>query len=123
MADPSNHDPSKGGADKATEIRTRPAQSAAAKAAEPEMCSLNMGSMNFALYPMATRYTEWKFDWEKPFLENSNDLVFKNTPRDIAGVLHQMGAQRGARFEFECYDIGHLYTLSHFADRGLGRAA
>lgn len=84
----------------------------------PEMCSLNMGSMNFALYPMAARITEWKHAWEKPFLEGSDDLVFKNTPRDIAFVLEQMGAQRGARFEFECYDVSHLYMLKHFVDRG-----
>ncbi len=87
--------------------------------AEPEMCSLNMGTMNFALYPMAARERVWKFDWEKPFLENSDDLVFKNTPRDIAGVLQRMGAERGARFEFECYDTGHLTMLKHFVDRGL----
>lgn len=88
-------------------------------AAEPEMCSLNMGTMNFALYPMAARYETWKFDWEKPFLENSDDLVFKNTPRDIEAVLTRMGDERGARFEFECYDTGHLTMLKHFVDRGL----
>jgi len=87
--------------------------------AEPEMCSLNMGSMNFALYPAAERVTEWQHDWEKPFLETSDDLVFKNTPRDIAGILRQLGQERGARFEFECYDVGYLYMLRHFADRGL----
>jgi uncharacterized protein (DUF849 family) len=84
----------------------------------PEMCSLNMGSMNFALYPMAAKITAWKYDWEKPFLEGSDDLVFKNTPRDIAFVLNEMGTQRGARFEFECYDVSHLYMLKHFVDRG-----
>ena len=84
----------------------------------PEMCSLNMGSMNFALYPMAAKITDWKYDWEKPFLEGSDDLVFKNTPRDIAFVLNEMGTQRGARFEFECYDVSHLYMLKHFVDRG-----
>jgi uncharacterized protein (DUF849 family) len=88
----------------------------------PEMCSLNMGSMNFALYPMLGRRTEWLHDWEEPFLRNSDDLVFKNTPRDIEGVLRRMGEERGARFEFECYDVGHLYMLRHFADRGLVRA-
>lgn len=91
---------------------------AAPKAMAPEMCSLNMGSMNFALYPMAARISDWKHAWEKPFLENSDDLVFKNTPRDIAHVLHEMGDQRGARFEFECYDISHLTMLKHFVDRG-----
>ena len=83
----------------------------------PEMCSLNMGTMNFALYPMAARIKDWKFDWEKPFLEGTDDLVFKNTPRDIAHVLAEMGA-RSARFEFECYDVSHLYILKHFVDRG-----
>ena len=92
---------------------------AAPKRAAPEMCSLNMGTMNFALYPMAARIGEWRHDWEKPFLEGSDDLVFKNTPRDIAVVLREMGAARGARFEFECYDIGHLAMLAHFAERGL----
>ncbi|WP_340160476.1 3-keto-5-aminohexanoate cleavage protein [uncultured Hoeflea sp.] len=88
-------------------------------ALQPEMCSLNMGSMNFALYPMLGKRTEWLHDWEEPFLRNSDDLVFKNTPRDIEGVLRQMGQERGARFEFECYDTSHLYMLSHFVDRGL----
>jgi len=91
----------------------------APKQAEPEMCSLNMGSMNFALYPAAEKITEWKHDWEQPFLENSDDLIFKNTPRDIARILTELGVERGARFEFECYDVGHLYMLRHFADRGL----
>ena len=85
----------------------------------PEMCSLNMGTMNFALYPMAEKPRDWQFDWEEPFLLGSDDLVFKNTPRDIAGVLQMMGKERGARFEFECYDLGHLYMLRHFVDRGL----
>lgn len=92
---------------------------AAPKLAEPEMCSLNMGTMNFALYPAAARISEWKYDWEKPFLEGSDDLVFKNTPRDMATILQEMGTERGARFEFECYDISHLYMLKHFVDRGL----
>lgn len=95
---------------------------AAPLALRPEMCSLNMGSMNFALYPMLGKRTEWLHDWEEPFLRNSDDLVFKNTPRDIEGVLRRMGEERGARFEFECYDVGHLYMLRHFADRGLVRA-
>jgi len=90
--------------------------------ARPEMCSLNMGSMNFALYPMLGKPRTWLHDWEQPFLANSDDLVFKNTPRDIEGVLRQMGVERGARFEFECYDVGHLSMLRHFADRGLVKA-
>ena len=92
---------------------------AAPMAVEPEMCSLNMGTMNFALYPLASRYSEWKHAWEKPFLEGSDDLVFKNTPRDIAHILTRLGQERGARFEFECYDVGHLTMLRHFADRGM----
>lgn len=90
--------------------------------AAPEMASLNMGTMNFALYPMAERITDWRNDWEQPFLEGSDDLVFKNTPRDIARILTELGEERGARFEFECYDLSHLYMLRHFADRGLIRA-
>lgn len=85
----------------------------------PEMCSLNMGTMNFALYPMAARIETFLHDWERPFLEGSDDLVFKNTPRDIAHVLGEMGEKRGARFEFECYDLSHLTMLRHFVDRGL----
>lgn len=92
---------------------------AAPRQAEPEMCSLNMGSMNFALYPAVEHISKWKHDWEKPFLENTDDLVFKNTPRDITHVLHEMGELRGARFEFECYDVSHLYMLHHFVGRGL----
>ncbi len=91
-------------------------------AAEPEMASLNMGTMNFALYPMLGRRTDWLHDWEEPFLRNSDDLVFKNTPRDIESILRDLGETRGARFEFECYDIGHLYMLAHFRDRGLVQA-
>jgi uncharacterized protein (DUF849 family) len=88
-------------------------------ACAPEMCSLNMGSMNFALYPMAAKPRAWLHDWEEPFLKGSDDLVFKNTPRDIEGILRRMGAERGARFEFECYDVSHLYMLAHFRDRDL----
>lgn len=103
-------------------IMTLDQRLAAPKAMAPEMCSLNMGSMNFALYPMAARIKTWLHPWEKPFLENSDDLVFKNTPRDIALVLHEMGDNRGARFEFECYDLSHLTMLKHFVDRGAVKA-
>ncbi len=88
-------------------------------AAAPEMASLNMGTMNFALYPMLGRDRDWLHDWEEPFLRGSEDLVFRNTPSDIAGILQRLGEERGARFEFECYDLGHLYMLAHFRDRGL----
>ncbi|WP_323771921.1 3-keto-5-aminohexanoate cleavage protein [Antarctobacter sp.] len=94
---------------------------AAPKRAEPEMCSLNMGTMNFALFPAIDKITDWKYDWERPFLADSEDLVFKNTPRDMAYILQELGEKRGARFEFECYDLSHLYMLKHFVDRGLVR--
>lgn len=87
--------------------------------ASPEMCSLNMGSMNFGLFPMAERYTAWKHDWEPRLIENTRDTIFKNTFKDIEGILERLGKGHSARFEFECYDVGHLYTLAHFRDRGL----
>ncbi len=87
--------------------------------AEPEMTSLNMGSMNFALHPLASKYDNWKHDWEKPFLEASDDFIFRNTFRDIAYILKHLGEGCGTRFEHECYDIGHLYNLAHFVDQGL----
>lgn len=99
-------------------IMTLDQRLAAPKANNPEMCSLNMGSMNFALYPAIARIKEFRHPWEKPFLENTDDLVFKNTPKDIARVLKEMGEERGARFEFECYDLSHLTMLRHFVDRG-----
>lgn len=85
---------------------------------KPEVASLNMGSMNFGLYPMLARQKEFKFDWERPYLAESDDRIFKNTFKDIAGILTTCAANN-TRFEIECYDIGHLYTLRHFADRGL----
>jgi len=91
----------------------------AAKAASPEMCSLNMGSMNFGLYPMLNKYESFRYPWEPEYLENSRDGVFKNTFKDIEAILHELGDGHGTRFEFECYDIGHLYTLAHFLDRKL----
>jgi uncharacterized protein (DUF849 family) len=85
---------------------------------KPEVASLNMGSMNFALYPMLNRYKEFKHDWEKTYLEGTRDLIFRNTFKDIEFVLKTC-QDNGTRFEFECYDIGHLYSLSHFLERGL----
>lgn len=87
----------------------------------PEVASLNMGSMNFGLYEVLDRYKDFKHDWERPYLANSDDRVFKNTFKDIAYVLESCSGN-GTRFEFECYDIGHLYTAAHFLDRGLIRA-
>jgi uncharacterized protein (DUF849 family) len=87
--------------------------------ASPEMCSLNMGSMNFGLFPMLQRYNEFRYEWERAHLENSRDFIFRNTFKDIEHVLQTLGEGCGTRFEFECYDIGHLYNLAHFLDRGL----
>ena len=87
---------------------------------KPEIASLNMGSMNFGLYPMLNRFTEFKHGWEREHLENSKDLVFKNTFADIETIL-KIGNDNGSRFEFECYDISHLYNLAHFVDRGLAK--
>ena len=92
---------------------------AAPLAASPEMCSLNMGSMNFGLYPMLAKYKEFRHDWERVHLENSRDFIFRNTFKDIEYILKNLGEAHGTRFEFECYDIGHLYTLAHFLDRKL----
>jgi uncharacterized protein (DUF849 family) len=93
--------------------RMRPAQEF-----KPELASLNMGSMNFGLYPMLERYKEFEHDWEREGLEKSRDLVFKNTFADIEAIL-DMGRTNGTRFEFECYDISHLSNLAHFHQRGL----
>ena len=85
---------------------------------KPEIASLNMGTMNFGLYPMLERFKEFRYDWEKPYLEASRAGMFKNTFADIEYILTTC-AENGTRFEIECYDIGHLYTLAHFADRGV----
>lgn len=84
----------------------------------PEVASLNMGSMNFGFFPLLAKYKEFKFDWEREHLEGSRDLVFRNSFKDIEYVLETCYGN-GTRFEFECYDISHLYNLAHFADRGL----
>ena len=85
---------------------------------KPELASLNMGSMNFGLYEMLNRFKDFKHDWERPYLEESDDRIFKNTFKDIAYILESCG-NNNTRFEIECYDIGHLYTAAHFIDRGL----
>jgi uncharacterized protein (DUF849 family) len=86
--------------------------------AKPEMCSLNMGSMNFSIHPVAERITNWRYDWEKPKIEGMKDGVFKNTFADIEYILRHVG-EGGTRFELECYDVGHLYNLAYFIDRSL----
>lgn len=102
-----------GGPSMTVEERILPAQQL-----KPELASLNMGSMNFGLYPMLGRFKEFKHDWEAPFLEGTRNWVFQNTFKDIEYNLSSCSAN-GTRFEFECYDTSHLYTLAHFLDRGL----
>ncbi len=91
----------------------------AATTASPEMASLNMGSLNFGIFPMADKYDDWKHDWEKPFLEMTRDFIFPNTFQTIEHALKQLGDGHGTRFEFECYDLGHLYNLAWFVDQGM----
>jgi uncharacterized protein (DUF849 family) len=95
------------------EDRMRPAMTF-----QPEVASLNMGSMNFGLFPMLDRFKTFAHEWEREHLENSRDLIFKNTYKDIETILRK-GSDNGTRFEFECYDISHLYNLAHFMDKGL----
>jgi uncharacterized protein (DUF849 family) len=96
-----------------------PERTQAARELRPEMASLNMGSINLNLSEMAQRDRDWKYDWEKPFLESTNDLIFRNTFADIEWILENIGKANGTRFEFECYDVSHLYTLAYFLERGL----
>ena len=84
--------------------------------AKPEMCSLNMGSMNFSIHEVAKRISSWRYDWEKDYLEGMEDRVFRNTFNEIRHILLELGAQ-GTRFEFECYDVGQLYNLAYFVDQ------
>ena len=88
---------------------------------QPEVASLNMGSMNFGLFPMLKRYSEFKYDWERPMLEGSHDLVFRNSFKDIRYALDTLNAT-GARYEFECYDTAHLHNLHYFWSEGLVQA-
>lgn len=87
---------------------------AAPSTLSPEMCSLNMGSMNFGLFPMVDRYSEWTHDWEKPFLENTRHTLFTNTFHDIERLFELMGDGCGARYELECYDVGHIQTVAYY---------
>lgn len=86
--------------------------------AKPEMCSLNMGSMNFSLHPVAAKISSWRYDWEKDYVEGMEDTIFRNTFKDIKDILTEF-RDHGTRFEFECYDVGHLYNLAYFIDQGL----
>jgi uncharacterized protein (DUF849 family) len=94
---------------------------APAKVLKPEVASMNMGTMNFGLFPMLKRFKEFKHDWEKPYLEGSKDLIFRNTYGDLESVLTELSVNE-TRFEFECYDTSHLYNLAHFVERGLVKA-
>lgn len=89
-----------------------------AKVLKPEIASMNMGTMNFGLFPMLERYKEFKHDWERAYLEGSKDLIFRNTYGDLETVFEELGPNQ-TRYEFECYDTAHLYNLAHFRDRGL----
>jgi uncharacterized protein (DUF849 family) len=90
---------------------------AAPLVARPEMCSLNMGSMNFNISPAGGRVKSWKHDWEKPYLDATDNFIFRNTFRDIAGIVERLGKTHGTRFEYECYDTGHLYNLAYCLDQ------
>jgi len=92
---------------------------AAPEAASPEMTSLNMGTLNVGLFPAVARIQEFRFDWERPFLEGSRQLVFRNTFADIEAIIERLGKGHGARFEFECYDVGHLHNLAWVLDQKL----
>lgn len=92
---------------------------AAARRASPEMCSLNMGSMNFGIFPLLDKYDSFKHQWETDFLEMTKDFIFKNTFNDIEFVLKDLGEGHGTKFEMECYDLGHLYNVAYFVDKGL----
>ena len=96
-------------------------RTAAAMAAKPELASFNMGSMNFGLFPALEKMKEFKHPWERAHLENTRDFIFRNTFKDMERLLKELGEGCGTRFEFECYDIGHLYNLAHFVDRGMVR--
>lgn len=91
---------------------------AAAEQFEPEMCSLNMGSINFSIFPIAKKFENWKYDWEEDYVRSSDDFIFRNTFRDVEYIMNTMGPKE-TKFEHECYDVGHLYNLAHFLDRGL----
>jgi len=87
--------------------------------ASPEICSLNMGSMNFGLFQITDKIKDWKHSWEKPYLEKTKDSIVSNTFGQIERFMKDLGEGHGVRFECECYDVGHLYTLAHFLDRKL----
>jgi uncharacterized protein (DUF849 family) len=95
---------------------------APARSIKPEMCSLNMGSMNFGIFTLKRRYKEWKYDWEPQLLDATKRTSFTNTYEDIESILSELGEQDGAKFEFECYDMGHIETLAYYFRAGLVKA-
>jgi uncharacterized protein (DUF849 family) len=97
---------------------TREERLRAAVAVSPEMASLNVGSLNFGIFPMLEKYSQWKHEWEPEFLEMTRDFIFRNTFADLEYVVKELGQGHGARFEFECYDLGHLYNLAWLIDQG-----
>ena len=97
---------------------TREERLRAARRASPEMASLNMGSMNFGIFPMKQKYSEWKHAWEPEFLEMTRDFIFRNTFADLEYVVRELGEGHGTKFEFECYDLGHLYNLAWLMEQG-----
>ena len=97
---------------------TREQRLRAAVTTSPEMASLNVGSLNFGIFPMLEKYSQWKHDWEPEFLEMTRDFVFKNTFADLEYIVKELGREHGTKFEFECYDLGHLYNLAWLIDQG-----
>ena len=97
---------------------TREERLRAALAVSPEMASLNVGSLNFGIFPMLEKYSQWKHDWEPEFLEMKRDFIFRNTFADIEYIVKELGQGHGTKFEFECYDLGHLYNLAWLIDQG-----
>ncbi|MEM6677737.1 MAG: 3-keto-5-aminohexanoate cleavage protein [Pseudomonadota bacterium] len=97
---------------------TREERLRAALRASPEMASMNMGSMNFGIFPMLQKYQDWQHAWEPDFLEMTRDFIFRNTFADIEYAMKELGEAHGTRFEFECYDLGHLYNLAWVVDQG-----
>jgi uncharacterized protein (DUF849 family) len=97
---------------------TREERLRAAVATSPEMASLNVGSLNFGIFPMLEKYSQWKHDWEPEFLEMTRDFIFRNTFADLEYVVKELNHGHGTRFEFECYDLGHLYNLAWLIDQG-----
>lgn len=93
-----------------------------ARGARPEMCSLNMGSMNFGIFPLKARYSDWQHEWEPQLLEATRKTIFQNTFDDIENIIDELGETHGARFEFECYDIGHIETLAYYLRKGRVKA-